>query len=98
MKKQYKDAVLCVECGYKYRFFGEDAEVIFARVKERYLHYVSVVLGLWPLPERCSGGMNFLGFSNSWNQDKNLCMLKLKTIHYACTFYQNSVCYFVIIG
>ncbi|XP_071587443.1 DNA mismatch repair protein Msh3 isoform X1 [Heliangelus exortis] len=27
MKKQYKDAVLCVECGYKYRFFGEDAEV-----------------------------------------------------------------------
>ncbi|NWS48407.1 MSH3 protein, partial [Probosciger aterrimus] len=27
MKKQHKDAVLCVECGYKYRFFGEDAEV-----------------------------------------------------------------------
>ncbi|NXC32846.1 MSH3 protein, partial [Campylorhamphus procurvoides] len=27
MKKQYKDAVLCVECGYKYRFFGEDAEL-----------------------------------------------------------------------
>ncbi|NXM67603.1 MSH3 protein, partial [Serilophus lunatus] len=27
MKKQFKDAVLCVECGYKYRFFGEDAEV-----------------------------------------------------------------------
>ncbi|KAM4638527.1 DNA mismatch repair protein Msh3 isoform 3-T6 [Amazona ochrocephala] len=27
MKKQNKDAVLCVECGYKYRFFGEDAEV-----------------------------------------------------------------------
>uniref|UniRef100_A0A8C0AR58 DNA mismatch repair protein MSH3 n=1 Tax=Buteo japonicus TaxID=224669 RepID=A0A8C0AR58_9AVES len=27
MKKQYKDAVLCVECGYKYRFFGEDAEI-----------------------------------------------------------------------
>lgn len=31
MKKQYKDAVLCVECGYKYRFFGEDAEVIFSK-------------------------------------------------------------------
>ncbi|KAM4638531.1 DNA mismatch repair protein Msh3 isoform 7-T10 [Amazona ochrocephala] len=28
MKKQNKDAVLCVECGYKYRFFGEDAEAI----------------------------------------------------------------------
>ncbi|KAM4638526.1 DNA mismatch repair protein Msh3 isoform 2-T5 [Amazona ochrocephala] len=27
MKKQNKDAVLCVECGYKYRFFGEDAEI-----------------------------------------------------------------------
>ncbi|XP_031951795.1 DNA mismatch repair protein Msh3 isoform X1 [Corvus moneduloides] len=27
MKKKYKDAVLCVECGYKYRFFGEDAEI-----------------------------------------------------------------------
>ncbi|XP_055647580.1 DNA mismatch repair protein Msh3 isoform X3 [Falco peregrinus] len=27
MKKRYKDAVLCVECGYKYRFFGEDAEI-----------------------------------------------------------------------
>ncbi|NXW63141.1 MSH3 protein, partial [Eurystomus gularis] len=27
LKKRYKDAVLCVECGYKYRFFGEDAEI-----------------------------------------------------------------------
>lgn len=27
IKNQYKDAILCVECGYKYRFFGEDAEV-----------------------------------------------------------------------
>uniref|UniRef100_A0A8V5GYX9 DNA mismatch repair protein MSH3 n=1 Tax=Melopsittacus undulatus TaxID=13146 RepID=A0A8V5GYX9_MELUD len=27
MKKQNKDAVLCVECGYKYRFFGEDAKI-----------------------------------------------------------------------
>lgn len=27
MKNQYKDVILCVECGYKYRFFGEDAEV-----------------------------------------------------------------------
>uniref|UniRef100_A0A803XNJ1 DNA mismatch repair protein MSH3 n=1 Tax=Meleagris gallopavo TaxID=9103 RepID=A0A803XNJ1_MELGA len=27
MKKRYKDAILCVECGYKYRFFGEDAEI-----------------------------------------------------------------------
>ena len=27
IKAQYPDAVLCVECGYKYRFFGEDAEI-----------------------------------------------------------------------
>ncbi|CAN8220683.1 unnamed protein product [Coccothraustes coccothraustes] len=27
MKKKYKDTVLCVECGYKYRFFGDDAEI-----------------------------------------------------------------------
>ncbi|KAM7166813.1 DNA mismatch repair protein Msh3 isoform 1-T1 [Macrochelys suwanniensis] len=27
MKEQYKDAILCVECGYKYRFFGGDAEI-----------------------------------------------------------------------
>ncbi|KAK7828722.1 hypothetical protein U0070_006507, partial [Myodes glareolus] len=27
VKQQHKDAVLCVECGYKYRFFGEDAEI-----------------------------------------------------------------------
>ena len=27
IKKQYPDAVLFIECGYKYRFFGEDAEV-----------------------------------------------------------------------
>ncbi|KAM5300159.1 DNA mismatch repair protein Msh3 [Ctenodactylus gundi] len=27
VKRQHGDAVLCVECGYKYRFFGEDAEI-----------------------------------------------------------------------
>ncbi|XP_069080623.1 DNA mismatch repair protein Msh3 isoform X2 [Pleurodeles waltl] len=27
IKAKNKDAVLCVECGYKYRFFGEDAEI-----------------------------------------------------------------------
>ncbi|XP_038661311.1 DNA mismatch repair protein Msh3 isoform X1 [Scyliorhinus canicula] len=27
LKEQNKGAVLCVECGYKYRFFGEDAEI-----------------------------------------------------------------------
>ena len=27
IKEQYADAVLLVECGYKYRFFGHDAEV-----------------------------------------------------------------------
>ncbi|XP_029018199.1 DNA mismatch repair protein Msh3 isoform X2 [Betta splendens] len=27
LKQQHNDALLAVECGYKYRFFGEDAEV-----------------------------------------------------------------------
>uniref|UniRef100_A0A672MPZ6 DNA mismatch repair protein MSH3 n=1 Tax=Sinocyclocheilus grahami TaxID=75366 RepID=A0A672MPZ6_SINGR len=27
IKKQHADSVLCVECGYKCRFFGEDAEI-----------------------------------------------------------------------
>ena len=27
LKQQHEDALLAVECGYKYRFFGEDAEV-----------------------------------------------------------------------
>ncbi|XP_063049779.1 DNA mismatch repair protein Msh3 [Engraulis encrasicolus] len=27
IKEKHKDTLLCVECGYKYRFFGEDAEI-----------------------------------------------------------------------
>jgi DNA mismatch repair protein MSH3 len=27
LKEKYPDAILFVECGYKYRFFGEDAEI-----------------------------------------------------------------------
>ncbi|MEQ2277224.1 hypothetical protein XENORESO_021981, partial [Xenotaenia resolanae] len=27
LKQQHRDALLAVECGYKYRFFGEDAEI-----------------------------------------------------------------------
>ncbi|XP_061117730.1 DNA mismatch repair protein Msh3 isoform X1 [Conger conger] len=27
IKEKHKDALLCVECGYKYRFFGGDAEI-----------------------------------------------------------------------
>uniref|UniRef100_H3CJD5 DNA mismatch repair protein MSH3 n=1 Tax=Tetraodon nigroviridis TaxID=99883 RepID=H3CJD5_TETNG len=27
LKEQHKDALLAVECGYKYRFFGDDAEI-----------------------------------------------------------------------
>ncbi|XP_058842608.1 DNA mismatch repair protein Msh3-like [Acipenser ruthenus] len=27
IKEKHKDVLLCVECGYKYRFFGEDAEI-----------------------------------------------------------------------
>lgn len=37
MKQQHKDAVLCVECGYKYRFFGEDAEVSYSFFAFRFL-------------------------------------------------------------
>ncbi|XP_062941749.1 DNA mismatch repair protein Msh3 isoform X2 [Cynocephalus volans] len=37
MKQQHKDAILCVECGYKYRFFGEDAEIA-ARELNIYCH------------------------------------------------------------
>nr|XP_031530349.1 DNA mismatch repair protein Msh3 isoform X6 [Vicugna pacos] len=37
IKQQQKDAVLCVECGYKYRFFGEDAEIA-ARELNIYCH------------------------------------------------------------
>uniref|UniRef100_A0A5F8HCN3 DNA mismatch repair protein MSH3 n=1 Tax=Monodelphis domestica TaxID=13616 RepID=A0A5F8HCN3_MONDO len=37
MKEQHKDAILCIECGYKYRFFGEDAEIA-ARELNIYCH------------------------------------------------------------
>ncbi|XP_021111368.1 DNA mismatch repair protein Msh3 isoform X6 [Heterocephalus glaber] len=37
VKQQHPDAVLCVECGYKYRFFGEDAEIA-ARELNIYCH------------------------------------------------------------
>ncbi|XP_075397341.1 DNA mismatch repair protein Msh3 [Tenrec ecaudatus] len=37
MKEQHKDAILCVECGYKYRFFGDDAEIA-ARELNIYCH------------------------------------------------------------
>ncbi|XP_062068478.1 DNA mismatch repair protein Msh3 isoform X2 [Lepus europaeus] len=37
VKRQHQDAVLCVECGYKYRFFGEDAEIA-ARELNIYCH------------------------------------------------------------
>ena len=29
VKAKYPDVILFVECGYRYRFFGEDAEVIY---------------------------------------------------------------------
>lgn len=35
IKEQHKDALLAVECGYKYRFFGEDAEVRGVCVERR---------------------------------------------------------------
>lgn len=38
MKAKYPDAVLLVECGYKYRFFGEDAEIA-GRVLKIFPHF-----------------------------------------------------------
>ncbi|KAM9694701.1 DNA mismatch repair protein Msh3 [Trichechus inunguis] len=37
MKQQHKDVILFVECGYKYRFFGDDAEIA-ARELNIYCH------------------------------------------------------------
>ncbi|XP_030647649.1 DNA mismatch repair protein Msh3 [Chanos chanos] len=33
IKEKHKDTLLCVECGYKYRFFGEDAEIAAKELK-----------------------------------------------------------------
>ena len=46
LKQQHKDALLAVECGYKYRFFGEDAEVRVERnhsISHKYIRYDTVV-------------------------------------------------------
>lgn len=53
MKKRYKDAILCVECGYKYRFFGEDAEVIlfFIELQKDTCIVLVSYLGVWVFPE-----------------------------------------------
>ncbi|XP_043920172.1 DNA mismatch repair protein Msh3 [Protopterus annectens] len=37
IKQHHQDVLLCVECGYKYRFFGEDAEIA-ARELNIYCH------------------------------------------------------------
>ncbi|XP_037114435.1 DNA mismatch repair protein Msh3 isoform X1 [Syngnathus acus] len=37
LKEQHKDALLAVECGYKYRFFGDDAEIA-AKVLNIFCH------------------------------------------------------------
>jgi len=40
LQRQHSDCVLCIECGYKYRFFGKDAEI------------ASAVLGIFSYPDR----------------------------------------------
>lgn len=44
VKAKHPDAVLFVECGYRYRFFGEDAEVqknlILIRINIEWLIYL----------------------------------------------------------
>ncbi|XP_028313343.1 DNA mismatch repair protein Msh3 isoform X2 [Gouania willdenowi] len=37
LKQQHKDALLAIECGYKYRFFGDDAEIA-AKVLNIFCH------------------------------------------------------------
>lgn len=39
LKEKYPDTLLFVECGYKYRFFGEDAEVCIVYVLTMKLFY-----------------------------------------------------------
>lgn len=50
LKQQHKDALLAVECGYKYRFFGEDAEVSAARSGSEQETSASQVTRLFFLP------------------------------------------------
>jgi len=40
LQRKHSDCVLCIECGYKYRFFGKDAEI------------ASAVLGIFSYPDR----------------------------------------------
>lgn len=42
VKAKYPDVILFVECGYRYRFFGEDAEVIF-QTFSKYVSFSCVV-------------------------------------------------------
>lgn len=43
LKEKYPDTLLFVECGYKYRFFGEDAEVCILYVLAMRLLYTVYV-------------------------------------------------------
>lgn len=45
LKQQHEDALLAVECGYKYRFFGEDAEVRVFKMNEYYKNPLVFKLG-----------------------------------------------------
>lgn len=61
IKEKFKDTVLFVECGYKYKFFGEDAEIaskvlnIYANMKKNFMeasipvHRLSVHLSRYAL-------------------------------------------------
>ncbi|ERE81684.1 DNA mismatch repair protein Msh3 [Cricetulus griseus] len=61
VKQKHKDAVLCVECGYKYRFFGEDAEDSMKKVQNKYaclmgiLSYFSIAVTKHHDQDCCSG-------------------------------------------
>lgn len=47
VKSNYPDVILFVECGYRYRFFGEDAEVIMQCFQHTYVVWAELWLAEW---------------------------------------------------
>lgn len=72
MKKRYKDAILCVECGYKYRFFGEDAEVIlfFTELWKDTCIVLSCLKSMGISRRRLLVDISFTAVFNTWKQDE----------------------------
>ena len=50
VKSNYPDVILFVECGYRYRFFGQDAEVTMQCFQHTYVVWVELGLPSAPWP------------------------------------------------